>query len=334
MRERMDDGRRAERARMREARQQERTRRAQFERERARRGAPDGDRGPDGGALDGFGISPEPDEWEMADADAGAGQVAEDAPGRRTLAHRDRTGTGTGPGLVYEGPSEFNGRPVVAVLTTGSRNPKTGPMDQLWIMPRDVQPGEAVKVGRDRDVCGGCALRPSVGGEVRCYVQPWMAPLAVWEAHQLGSYQRIAPDELGLFGEGRDIRLGAWGDPAALPVDVVADLVSGARSWTGYTHAWRRPASQRLREWCHASVEDEAGAVTARRLGWRTFRVRRPGGALMLGEVQCPASAEAGNTTTCQRCLRCGGREGKGGPGSVSIEVHGSHSPAAWVVRP
>jgi len=59
--------------------------------------------------------------------------------------------------VAYRAPSYSDGPPIVAVLTgvgRPSRNPKTGPMVQLWIMRSDVEPHVAVKSGADASVCG------------------------------------------------------------------------------------------------------------------------------------------------------------------------------------
>ena len=77
---------------------------------------------------------------------------------------------------------------------------------------------------------------------------------------------------------------------------------------TGYTHQWtRRPALKRL---VMASCETSAQAEIAQRQGWRTFRVKAPDSPLMAGEITCPASAEAGQRTTCDQCLLCNGSTG------------------------
>jgi hypothetical protein len=57
------------------------------------------------------------------------------------------------------------------------------------------------------------------------------------------------------------------------------------------------------------------------RVGWRTFRVRSAEEELHADEVMCPASEEAGHSTTCLACQLCrgGGREAK----SIAILAHG-----------
>jgi hypothetical protein len=132
----------------------------------------------------------------------------------------------------YRGPSLLTGDPVMALLTgleRPSNNPKTGPMLQTWILRADVDPSTAIKTGNDEAICGMCPLRGVNGARRPCYVNP-MGPNAVWRAHE--RYQNRQAGDLNLSGQ--FIRLGAYGDPAALPFEVWQDLVSTAEGWTGY----------------------------------------------------------------------------------------------------
>jgi len=90
---------------------------------------------------------------------------------------------------------------------------------------------------------------------------------------------------------GRTVRLGAYGDPAAVPFQVWQALLAYAAAWTGYTHQWRR--APELAAYCMASVDTPGERAEARFLGFRTFRVRAAGQAVETREVVCPASAEA-----------------------------------------
>ena len=226
--------------------------------------------------------------------------------------------------LLWEGASRLDGAPIVAIATMASNNTKTGNMVQTWILRRDVSPIEAVKRGLDASICGSCAHRGAGNGSGRsCYVKYWQAPEAVWRAYKRGRYGR--PDQLrGVFAD-RSVRLGAYGDPAAVPLHVWRAVLEGARRWTGYSHQWRRfPA---YRSVLMASADGLADHVEARARGWRTFRTLAPDEAPTAGEVQCPASEEAGKVTTCERCGLCDGtKHGRHGAGvrSVAIVVHGS----------
>src|SRR5687767_8577197 len=79
--------------------------------------------------------------------------------------------------ILYSGPSELDGSPIIAVVTgvhRGTSNLKTGPVLQTWILRSDISPVEAVKTGADRSVCGDCALRNGA-----CYVTLHHGPRSV-----------------------------------------------------------------------------------------------------------------------------------------------------------
>ena len=206
---------------------------------------------------------------------------------------------------VWSGSSQINGAPIKAVLTATQRasaNPKTADMLQLWIMPANVKPGEAVKTGEDEAVCGNCPARPinaKKAGITPCYVNTHQAPGAV--------YKTEYPMERDYGTRNAPIRLGAWGDPAALPFETVRGLLIGQDNHTGYTHQWKT-CDPRFKTLLMASVDTEAEAIEAQNAGWRTFRViRGDDSARMNHEIQCPASNEAGKRTTCADCRLCRG---------------------------
>lgn len=223
--------------------------------------------------------------------------------------------------ILYEGPSQLDGAPIVAILTR-SNNRKTGPMLQTWILRQDIAPTEALKTGADESVCGDCKHRPLNGGA--CYVLVFQAPTVVWKAWRRGIYQPAASlDAIAARGAGHTIRLGAYGDPAAVPAEIWQALVSRAASWTGYTHQWRRPESAALKSLCMASTDSPDELADARAAGWRSFRVRAPSESLAPREIVCPASKEAGEKTVCASCRACGGTGAKA-KADITIVAHGA----------
>lgn len=232
--------------------------------------------------------------------------------------------------VLYDGPSEIDGARIIMILTglaSGSANAKTGSMLQTWILRADRAPHHATKDGTDASICGDCIHRGD-GRKRSCYVLVHNAPRSVWAAWGRGRYP-VADASMragiasGLFGS---VRLGAYGDPAAVPVSAWSGLVDHKR--TGYTHQWRTAPA--LRPYVMASVDSEAEAIEARAAGWRTFRVAAAGDvARMTGEVVCPASDEGGKRTSCDACGLCSGNRWEGRsrvPASVVIQAHGSAS--------
>jgi hypothetical protein len=97
-------------------------------------------------------------------------------------------------------------------------------------------------------------------------------PLAAWRTYKAGGY----PLWDGYGVNGKFVRLGTYGDPAAVPVDVWRALLRDASGHTGYTHQWQNPALpnlSELRSLCMASVDTAQEAALATQLGWRYFRV-------------------------------------------------------------
>ena len=230
--------------------------------------------------------------------------------------------------IIYQGPSELDGAPIVAIALTGkSTNKKTGAMVQTYIMRADVAPLDALASGDDASVCGDCKHRPILGGA--CYVNVAHGPRSVYAAYARGRYP-VAGDVAAL-GAGRAVRLGTYGDPAAVPVAVWQALTSGAALRTGYTHQWRH--GDALQGLCMASADsaDERQDATAR--GWRTFRVMLAGESLARGEFACPASEEAGRKTTCEKCGACSGASRGTRQASVAIVAHGAKKGRFATVR-
>ena len=215
----------------------------------------------------------------------------------------------------YDGPSELTGDPIIAIATNNTRNRKTGPMWQTWIMRSDMPPTEAVRTGADRGVCGDCKHRGT-----SCYVTIWQAPLQIWSAWLRGAYPIVTPREAARRMAGQLVRGGSYGDPAALPQRAVEPIIQSAAGWTAYTHQWKR--FQWLRPYAMASVDTLGELLDAQADGWRTFRTRTSDQPLQPREFICPASDEAGNLRTCATCLACHGAD-RPNQASATIILHG-----------
>jgi hypothetical protein len=121
----------------------------------------------------------------------------------------------------------------------------------------------------------------------------------------------------------RKVRLGTYGDPAAVPAYVWDELLHGTSGWTGYTHQWANGKADHVKQWCMASVDTPKESFDAWANGWRTFRVRTADTWLAGREFICPASEEANKRLTCSTCMACSGGIDSG-KASVTIIVHGS----------
>lgn len=215
---------------------------------------------------------------------------------------------------LYRGPSMLGAGNILVVLTA-SDNRKLGttgrdarPVVQVWILPEDGL--------TTTDSCcpADCPFRPTAEGAAGgCYVDP-----RVWRSVRRAALKREveAPLAWDLLVEIRPfVRLGAFGDPAAMPPELVADILHYSVGHTAYTHAWRRPTSAWLRPVAMASCESSADATAARAMGWRTYTVAHSPSE---GEIPCPSL----RGVKCAECGLCDGRRGRPAP-SISIPPHG-----------
>ena len=229
------------------------------------------------------------------------------------------------PGFVfYDGPSLIDGAPVIGIAVLSCVNGKTGNMVQTYILRADQAPLDAIRAGNDESICGDCRHRPALGGS--CYVDVSKSVTSVYAAWVRGSYPLLAPADAAAAVAGRVVRMGAYGDPAAIPAGVWRALLRRAAGRTGYTHQWRRAYALGLRRMVMASVDTIPERDVARALGWRTFRVRTADQALGAREIVCPASDEGGNRRQCITCRACDGAERGAVQASVAIVVHGARA--------
>ena len=230
--------------------------------------------------------------------------------------------------ILYRGPSMIDGAPIVLIATglegKASRNEKTGGLVQTWIIRSDMTPVEAIHSGADASICGDCDHRGTVidGRNVNrsCYVTVFQAPLVVFKAFQRGLYPEATGDDARALLAGRRVRMGAYGDPAAVPFAIWGNALADTQARTGYTHQWR--AYPEFKAYCMASCDSVADYDAATAAGWRTFRVRRSTDPVFPKETVCPASHEAGQKTTCAACVACGGHKAKART-NIVIAAHG-----------
>jgi hypothetical protein len=224
--------------------------------------------------------------------------------------------------ILYRGPSLLNGAPIVVVaITKKSSNVKTGNMVQTYILADNgMSPVLNAQLLNDASICGVCPHRRGLGGS--CYVNLGQGPRAVADGVVRGIYPMGLP-EAALASAGRMVRLGTYGDPAAVPAHVWNALVSFADGHTGYTHQWESGAAAHVMHLVMASADSAQHRATAKAAGYRTFRIRPAAAPVMQGEFVCPASEEAGKRKTCAQCGACSGGVDSRKADAVII-VHGS----------
>lgn len=237
--------------------------------------------------------------------------------------------------VLYHGPSRIDGKPIVVIATLRTENAKTGPMIQTWIMRADVNPVKAINTGDDASVCGQCKHRGIIAdGRNRqrsCYVSVRNAPRAVWQAWRDGRYVTYCHAEHKQHFAGKAIRLGSYGDPAAVPMRVFLPILRVCSGHSGYTHQWMYPKFARWAQYVMASTDTADEMACAQSAGWRTFRTRLESEAVAKTEIVCPASEEGGLRRDCASCLACSG--GSPEKRSIAIIAHGSPSTLASYER-
>jgi hypothetical protein len=239
--------------------------------------------------------------------------------------------------IIYNGPSLIDGQPIVVIGIIASNNTKTGNMLQTHIIRADVNPIEASKTGADYSICGDCIHRglPTDNPDKKtavgraCYVNLGQGPNQVFKAYKAGKYPTAAPQEIVALGDKRMVRLGTYGDPAAVPAEVWTLLLSKARGHTGYTHQHNAKQAPDYKRMMY-SADTVQDAKKAHSKGYRTFRVmsvqdyeKNGLNALLSNEILCPASKENDKGVTCIECKLCTGSQSRAK--SIAIVAHGTN---------
>ena len=233
--------------------------------------------------------------------------------------------------VVYEGASLLDGMPIVAIATLKSRNGKTSNMMQVWVMRSDIDPLTANRTGADYSICGNCKHRGTPTTRAKgtaaartCYVQIGQAPASVYRTYRNGRYPTLRGHAaLAALGRGRKIRVGAYGDGAALPSYIVDSLVSEATLHTAYSHQAALPGATFDHGRYMQSVDTLAEAQAAWDTGARTFRVISDLSELVPNrEISCPSLIGK----HCADCGLCDGTARHPKAKSIAIPVHGAGS--------
>ena len=174
-------------------------------------------------------------------------------------------------GVIYRGPSLIDGQPIVAIATYSDKNTKTGQVLQTYILLEDIDPRYGSKKGLDVSICGNCPMRGlptadpkrKIAKERECYVRIDQGPLLVWKAYRRGVYPMATnqTDRI-LLGLNRVVRVGTYGDPAAIPSFIWDQLLTESETWMAYTHQkpWRpdrslEPETLFLQGYCKHSYD-------------------------------------------------------------------------------
>jgi hypothetical protein len=240
--------------------------------------------------------------------------------------------------ILYRGPSMIDGQPIVMIATTSSKNTKTGSgLVQTWILnDNGKSPLDNNREGLDFSICGNCKHRGTpdptrTTGQATnrtCYVALYQGVSAVAAKHIRNGYPTATPEQAAAMLSGKGLRLGSYGDPAAVPQHITDPLIKASAYHTAYTHQHDiMPTDTRMM----ISADTRTEAQQAQQQGRRTFRViplndwKNEGKkVLMQSEILCPASAEStAKDVTCDKCKLCNGSESPKAK-SIAIVAHGT----------
>jgi hypothetical protein len=229
------------------------------------------------------------------------------------------------PVILWRGSSSLEpGRRVVVVLHRTSKNTKTGPIHQISYYDPDLT--DSAHHG------AGCAMCPMK--------DPCYANSGYMQWHNKDTFQRL--DDMPtipvrswarFLERDNGVRLGRYGDPATIPLDVTERIIKLTAYRVGYTHFWRERPD--LMPYLMASVETLEQLNQARGIGWRCYYTARVVGKRLTdndnvvalrrhlgasgtsGVVVCPHYTAGQICATCKLC------DGGGGL-SVIAPAHGS----------
>ena len=248
---------------------------------------------------------------------------------------------------LYKGASTMpgqgrSGAQVMALLTLNSENAKLGREFQTWHLRADMHPTDARRGGAgDGPICGegkrGCPFRAQAGQKLGACYPDGRGLVSLWSSYKRGNYPDVramaadimpgtwpearkletALNVLGTLPDG--IRLGAYGDPAAMPFEIAEQMTNISLGHTGYTHqASRKFFDKRFLTLCQVSADTPKQALKFQAMGAKTFRVALEGDALMDNEIECLSDSKNINCLDCGLC--------NGIKQNIAITVHGTWS--------
>jgi len=179
----------------------------------------------------------------------------------------------------------------------------------VYIIPRNATTLDALYEDDNWKLCGNCALQGTYDKENKrfenraCYVNLGWLDHTVVKAYASGRYLPYSREKHEFLLATREIRHGAYGDPAAMPDHLIQYLCEVGTSWTGYTHQafWQHPKRAAfLAKYMMISCHNKAQHAEAQRRGWRSFSVIADGQDAPSNSVECPFGTHG------VKCIDCG----------------------------
>jgi hypothetical protein len=180
---------------------------------------------------------------------------------------------------------------------------------------------------KDGKVCMDCPFAVSNGAKLSaCYTHKMMQYSGFLSQLRSVGKQYKSFDDIPTYHDlhniqiismsvGKYVRFGTYGEPSLLPLDLVERICNVAKSWTGYTHQWRKrdEYAPYFMASVHSAMEEEIATL----IGYRSFVVASETQSQF---ISCPASEEMGFKSNCSKCGLCSGAKGKGKKSVVILE--------------
>lgn len=178
---------------------------------------------------------------------------------------------------------------------------------------------------QDGAVCMDCPFAVSNGAKLSaCYTHKMMQYSGFLsmlrsidcEWDEISEFSETHRQDIVKMCNTRYVRFGTYGEPSLLPIDLVEQMTAVAKSWTGYTHQWKKVDHNYAHFFMastHSAEEQEIASI----IGYRSF-VASP---IRLEQfISCPASAEMNFISNCSKCGLCSGTKGKGSKSVIILE--------------
>lgn len=178
----------------------------------------------------------------------------------------------------------------------------------------------------DAKVCMDCPFAVSNGAKLSaCYTHKMMqysgflsSLRSIGKLMQFDDIPTLSPldyDNIVLQCQNLYVRFGTYGEPSLMPIELVERITNVCKSWTGYTHQWKKKTE--YAPYFMASTHSEDEERIASLIGYRSF-VASPSPISQF--ISCPASSEMGFKSNCSKCGLCSGTKGKGTKSVIILE--------------
>jgi hypothetical protein len=179
----------------------------------------------------------------------------------------------------------------------------------------------------DGKVCFDCPFAVSNGAQLSaCYTHKMMQYSGFLSSlrsigklydsfDDIPEYSNTIAAQIVTMCDNKYVRFGTYGEPSLMPIALVKCIVVVAKSWTGYTHQWRKKPEYAPYFMASTHTEDEERIASL--IGYRSF-VASPTPIAQF--ISCPASAEMGFKSNCSKCGLCSGTKGKGKKSVIILE--------------